>query len=292
MRIKTLTTLFTLTLMALFAWSAGAAVLADDEVLEPVKEIEQIFITTADAGEAGDEDVKTWTTEDGKVIMVKGDCKVETIAGDGENVMVLGSGDGDVHKLIHVGEPVQRTFLGLQLSSLTSELQVHFGASAGNGIMVSSVVAGSPAEAAGIQVGDVITAVNGTAAASVSAATRAVREMNAGDTARVEVLRNGSPMSFDAVLITKEINDFDFDFDFDFDQMSEGVDGAHKYIIRMKSGENEFSCDTANLDEAMKKLNEYLDGPEFEALIETHGKTGENIEKRLEIIEKKVEELE
>jgi membrane-associated protease RseP (regulator of RpoE activity) len=287
MRIKTLTTLFTLTLMALFAWSADAAVLADDEVLEPVQEENTVWVTS------GDDDVKTWTTDDGEVIVLKGDCKVETITEDGENMMVkvVGCGDGDVHKMIHMGgEPVQRTFLGVELNSLTSDLQVHFGASEGTGILVAGVVEGSPAEAAGIQVGDVITSINGTVASSVSVATKAVREMNEGDTALVEVLRNGSPMSFEAVLTTKEFSGFDFNFD--FDHLLEGVEGAQKCIIKMKNGENEFYYDTENLDEAMEKLNEYLDGPEFEALIEKHQRNGEDIERRLEIIEKKVEEIE
>lgn len=287
MRIKTLTTLFTLTLIALFAWSAGAAVLADDEILDPVTEEKEIFITI------DDEDVKTWTTEDGKVIVLKGDGKMDTWTDDEDHVMVKVTGceDGELHKLIHMGgEPVQRTFLGVALNSLTSELQVHFGASEGTGIMVSSVVEGSPAEAAGIQVGDVITAVNGTVATSVSVAQKAVREMNEGDTALVEVLRNGSPMSFEAVLVTKEYAGFDFDFD--FDHMLSGVEGAHKCIIKMKSGDSEFTYDTENLDEAMEKLNEYLEGPEFEALIEKHEANGEQIERRLEIIEEKVEEIE
>lgn len=291
MRIKTLTTLLTLTLMALFAWNAGAAVLADDEALEPVQEETEIFVTVSD------EDVKTWTTEDGKVIVLKGDCKVDTLTGDGENVIVKvhGCEDGDIHQLIQMGgEPVQRTFLGVELNSLTPELQVHFGASEGTGIMVASVVEGSPAQAAGLQVGDVITAVNGTVASSVSAATKAIREMNEGDTALVEVLRRGSPMSFEAVLTTKEFSgfNFDFDFDFDFDHMLKGVEGAHKCIIKMKSGDNEFSFNTENLDEAMEKLDEYLEGPEFEALIEAHEADGEQIEKRIEILEKKVAEIE
>jgi len=287
MRIKTLTTLFTLTLMALFAWSAGAAVLADDEILEPVQETKEIFVTS------GDGDVKTWTTDDGKVIVLKGDCKVDTLTGDGENVIVQvhGCGDGDMHQMLHMGgEPVQRTFLGVALTSLTSELQVHFGASEGTGIMVASVVEGSPAQAAGLQVGDVITSVNGTAATSVSVGQKAIQEMNEGDTAIVEVLRNGSPMSFEAVLTTKEFSGFDFNFD--FDHMLSSVEGAHKCIIKMKNGDSEFYYDTENLDEAMEKLNEYLEGPEFEALIKTHETNGEEIERRLEIIEKKVEEIE
>jgi membrane-associated protease RseP (regulator of RpoE activity) len=285
MRIKTLTTLLSLTLMALFSWSAGAAVLADDEVLEPVTE--EIFLT------AGDDDVKTWTTEDGKVIVLKGNCKVDAFTDDGENmvVKVLGCEDGDIHQLMHLGgEPTPRTFLGVALNSLTSELQVHFGASEGTGVMVASVVEGSPAEAAGLQVGDVITAINGTAATSVSTATNAVREMNEGDTALVEVLRNGSPVSVEAVLTTHEVADFDFNFD--FNHMLKGVEGAHKCIIKMKNGDNEFIYDTENLDEAMEKLNEYLEGPEFEAFIEQHELNSGDIEKRLEIIEKKVEEIE
>ncbi len=287
MRIKTLTTLFTLTLMALLSWSAGAAVLADDEVLEPVQEESAIFVTS------GNEELKTWTTDDGKVIVLSGDCKVDAFTEDGENVLVKvhGCGDGDVHQLIQMGgEPVQRTFLGVGLSGLTPELQVHFGSSEGTGILVSSVTEGSPAQAAGLQVGDVITSISGTAATSASAVQKAVRQLNEGDTALVEVLRNGSPMSFEAVLTTREFPGFDFNFD--FDQMLEGVEGAHKCIIKMKNGDNEFYYDTENLDEAMEKLNEYLEGPEFKEMIEKHEANGENIEKRIEVLEKKVEEIE
>jgi len=291
MRIKTAAALFTLTLMALFTWQAGAAVLADEEVLEPVAETEAIWVEAGDDG-----DVKTWTTDDGEVIVLKGECKVETIDGDGENVMVkmVGCGDGDVHKMIHVGgEPVNRTFLGVGLSGLTPELRVHFGSSEEIGVMVASVVEGSPAEAAGLLVGDVITSINGVSATSASAATKAVREMNEGDTALVEVLRNGSPMSFEAVLTTKEFPGIGtFDFDFDFDQVLEGVEGAHKCIIKMRNGDNEWIYDTENLDEAMEKLNEHLNSEEFQEMIEKHQAEGELIEKRIEILEKKVEEIE
>ncbi len=119
---------------------------------EPVEE-QTVWVTS---GDAGDEEVKTWTTDDGEVIVIKGDCKLETIGEDGENVMVQvhGCGDGDIHKVIQMGgEPVQRTFLGVGLSSLTPELQVHFGSSEGTGIMVSSVVEGSPAARAGLTSG-------------------------------------------------------------------------------------------------------------------------------------------
>ncbi len=282
MRIRTLAAMFTLTLMALFTWSAGAAVLADDVLLEQVGE---------------DEEVKTFTTDDGEVIVIKGGCNMETI-GDGEGRMLFKvngceEGDFDVQQLIqsHCGS-VERTFLGVQLNTLTPELQVHFGGSEGTGVMVSKVLEGTPAEAAGLQVGDVITAVNGTAATSVGVAANAVREMNAGDTALVEVLRNGSPLTVDAVLVTKEISDNHFNFDFDFDHLGHDVEGLHKCVIKLQDEDGSYSFQTENLDEAMEKLNLYLEGPEFEALIEKHGADGECSQKRIEILEEKVEEME
>jgi hypothetical protein len=42
----------------------------------------------------------------------------------------------------------------------------------------------------------------------------------------------------------------------------------------------------------MEELNEYLEGPEFKEMIEKHRAAGEEIEKRLEILERKVEEIE
>jgi serine protease Do len=50
--------------------------------------------------------------------------------------------------------------LGVQLTNLTPQLAEYFGAKDG-GVLVSSVTAGSPAEKAGLKVGDVITSVNG-----------------------------------------------------------------------------------------------------------------------------------
>lgn len=292
MRIKT-TNLFTLALAAFLAWPAGAAVLADDEVFDTVAEAKSNRVSDEGSGE-----MKTWSSDDGDVIMVTGDCTVETIEGDGEKVMVkmAGCGDGDVHKVIRVdGEPVKRTFLGVGLSSLTPELRVHFGSSEEIGIMVASVVEGSPAEAAGLQVGDIITSVNGVSATSVHEAQKAVYEMNEGDTALVEVLRDGQPMSFEALLTTREFpgfGNFDFDFDFNFDNILEGVEGARRCIIKLGDGDGNFYIDTDNLDEAMEKLNEHLNSPEFQESLEKLEAEGEIIEKRIAILEKKVEEME
>lgn len=52
-------------------------------------------------------------------------------------------------------------YLGVELLDLTSELRAHFGAPAEEGVMISRVVAGSPAAKAGLQVADIVVGVGG-----------------------------------------------------------------------------------------------------------------------------------
>ena len=54
-----------------------------------------------------------------------------------------------------------RGFLGVGLLDLTPELRAHFGVVRDRGIMISSVVAGSPAERAGLLPADILTAADG-----------------------------------------------------------------------------------------------------------------------------------
>jgi S1-C subfamily serine protease len=58
--------------------------------------------------------------------------------------------------LIRYGE-VHLPWLGLQVQELTEQLAAHFGFSAGSGLLVSDVTAKSPAAAAAIETGDIIT---------------------------------------------------------------------------------------------------------------------------------------
>lgn len=55
----------------------------------------------------------------------------------------------------------QRGFLGVGLLDLTPELRAHFGVPTDRGIMISAIVAGSPAERAGLLPADILTAADG-----------------------------------------------------------------------------------------------------------------------------------
>src|SRR5258708_4887988 len=66
------------------------------------------------------------------------------------------------------GTLVKRGYLGVELTELTPELRAHFGAPQDTGVMVARVVAGSPADKAGLKVGDIITSLDGKAVESSS----------------------------------------------------------------------------------------------------------------------------
>ena len=95
-------------------------------------------------------------------------------------------------------------FLGVQLSELTPELRTHFGVPDDAGVMVGKVVADSPALRAGLEVGDIVTAVGDKPVASASALSRAIRGNEDGDTVVLEVWRDGQVQKIDAVLEERE----------------------------------------------------------------------------------------
>lgn len=69
-----------------------------------------------------------------------------------------------------------------------------------NGVTVADVLDGSAAADAGFQVGDVITAINGTAIATVEDAKTAIAALNVGDAVTVDVTRGSETMTLTATL--------------------------------------------------------------------------------------------
>lgn len=82
-----------------------------------------------------------------------------------------------------------RAYLGVGLTHLSPELREHFGAPKDSGVMVESVQKDSPAEKAGIRVGDIVVSVDGDAVDSTTDLRQALQDKKEGDSVRVEVLR-------------------------------------------------------------------------------------------------------
>ncbi len=96
-------------------------------------------------------------------------------------------------------ELTARGFLGVAVHDLTPELRRHFGVEGAGGLLVASVAGGSPAAAAGIEVGDVLVAVAGSEVASSRQLRRAIRRLG-GETVTVELVRDGTPRRHEVTL--------------------------------------------------------------------------------------------
>ena len=82
-----------------------------------------------------------------------------------------------------------RAYIGVSLMNLSPELREHFGAPKDAGVLVESVQNDSPADKAGIKVGDVVLSVDGKDVKSSADLRAAMREKKEGDSVRIEVLR-------------------------------------------------------------------------------------------------------
>ena len=112
--------------------------------------------------------------------------KVVVSVGDGDMVVDSDSdSDSDDPVVVHVG---RRGFLGVRLIEITSELRAHFGAPRDAGVLVGEVDADTPAAKAGIEVGDVITAVDGERVGSTGDVSSTIHRKKAGETARARTL--------------------------------------------------------------------------------------------------------
>jgi len=118
-----------------------------------------------------------------------------TTADDEDKVIVsIDDEDVDVHRngplIVRVGS---RGFIGVTLVEITPELSAHYGAPREAGVVVSGVEADTPAGRAGIQVGDVITSVDGKRVRWTGDVSRAVRDKKGGETVEIEIVRDRAP---------------------------------------------------------------------------------------------------
>ena len=89
----------------------------------------------------------------------------------------------------------QRAYLGIQVAEMTPELAEQAGMREPKGIYVAIVMEGTGAEAAGLKVGDVITAINGNRITTFVQLTEIVRQYRPGDKVNVEIVRKGHPQT-------------------------------------------------------------------------------------------------
>ncbi|MCB2053787.1 MAG: Do family serine endopeptidase [Geminicoccaceae bacterium] len=87
---------------------------------------------------------------------------------------------------------IERGWLGVSIQPLDEDLAQAFGRDTTDGVVVANVLPDSPAEAAGLEAGDVILAIDGHTMGKVRDVTRQVAMLEPGHEAEVKVLRDGS----------------------------------------------------------------------------------------------------
>jgi len=129
-----------------------------------------LFVPTAAPAWGGD------TTPDERKVVIEDD-----------DILTL---DGDEPLVLRVGRDSRHGYLGVHLMGMNPELREHFGAPRDAGVMVSGVEPDSPAAKAGIQVGDLITKVDGDEAESSRDLSREIRRKDKGDSVKLEIVRD------------------------------------------------------------------------------------------------------
>jgi membrane-associated protease RseP (regulator of RpoE activity) len=107
------------------------------------------------------------------------------------------------------GLGMRRGYLGVGLTDLTPELRTHFGVPEDAGVMISKVEPGSPAEKAGMKVGDILTSVDGKEIKSSWDVQWKIRAQEEGQPVPVEIWRNGKVQTLSATIEKRERSEVD-----------------------------------------------------------------------------------
>jgi C-terminal processing protease CtpA/Prc len=171
------------------------------------------------------------------------------------------------------GPLVNRGYLGVALLDLTPELRTHFGAPEDSGVMISKVEAGSPAEKAGIKVGDILTTIDGKAVKSSWDVMGKMRDYDNSQLVPIEVWRNGKAQNVTASIVTRERPELDM-----APFLGKGGPGDHLWL---------------NLDgEKLLKDGKWTDGEGRHMEIKRLASPREgDLEKKLKELEKRIDEL-
>ncbi len=111
----------------------------------------------------------------------------------------------DIVDLLNKGK-VEYGWLGAYIGNLLQALASDMKLDGMSGAFVSNIFKGSPADKAGIQPGDYVTALDGTPIADANQLLQMVGNLTPGERARFELIREGSPLTLTARIAARDEN--------------------------------------------------------------------------------------
>jgi len=136
----------------------------------------------------------------GEVIGINTAINTRTGGSDGVGFAIPSRMARDVLDSILETGRVERGWLGVYVQPLDMDLAASFGLETASGALISNVVEDGPAQDAGLQVGDIVTAVNGATVVTPNDLITNVSESAPGEIAQLEVLRDGRSVEIELEL--------------------------------------------------------------------------------------------
>jgi membrane-associated protease RseP (regulator of RpoE activity) len=181
-----------------------------------------------------------------------------------------------------------RGYLGVDTLDLTPELRHHFAADEKAGLLVSRVEPASPAEHAGLQVGDVLLAVEGKPLAEEWDLRRVLAPHQAGDGVTLDLVREGHRQQLHAALEQREGHVLEVG------HLMKGLDGDG-FAVLLPS-----DADWARFGQQMGQMGDQIRAdvatafadPQVRQRIREHVQDRDELRKRIDTLEKRLRDLE
>jgi hypothetical protein len=202
---------------------------------------------------------------------VRGDVRV--IDHDGDQTIVLGG---------------RRGYLGVHVAEMTPELRRHFQADESAGVLVSKVEPNSPAAAAGVEVGDVLVAVDDEPVDASWELRRVVAPRRDGDVVGLDVVRNGRRLRLDATLQERQGRVMEFS-----GLLPRDGDGRPLVVLPEGAEWEQLAERFEHLGpEIGKAVEQALADPSVRMRIDEQSRDRERLERQIEVLERRLQELE
>ncbi len=146
-----------------------------------------------------------------------------------------------------------RKYIGIYLEEINRELSEYFGVKEGRGLLVAKITRDSPAEKAGLKVGDVIIKADGIRTERARDLTRVIQDKEKGERIKLELLRNKKVRSVEV-----EIEEERSGFSYSYKYWEDYVDSWDSYSKNLEKQYKKWQ-DAEEYEKLMKKLNKKLE---------------------------------
>jgi serine protease Do len=175
----------------------------------------------------------------------------------------------------------KRKYIGVYLDELNKDLLDFFGVKEGNGLLITQVTKGSPAEKAGLKVGDVIVRADGKKLTSISDLSAAVQDKKKGDKIKLDLVRDKKSLSLEIEVSEEESPGLSYFFD---NVPYEGYwgDFSREMQRQFDKSRDTYEKYSQESQEKLKKMNEEV----TKKSLELYEKSKEMYEKNRDSIKK------